>query len=363
MLPSPLLLLRRRTIGFRNRLVASPKFRAAALRLPGGRSAAAAYAMEAFVLVSGFVRSQILSAAWTSGLLAELARGPTDARTLSDRCRLPIEGTERLLRASVAARLVELSDPNDFALTALGVAIASDSGITAMIGHHALLYADLADPLALLRGESIGKLASFWSYSEAERSPLTAQAYSDLMAASQTMIADEILGAYDFRRHRRVLDVGGGRGTFLERLAASKSGVGIDRAVFDLPDVAAAADPSIKRFEGDFLKDPLPEGFDLVTLVRVLHDHDDAAMLRILGAAKAAMRPGAVLLIGEPMAGSDSAGAAVAAYFEMYLLAMGSGRPRTPAELTSALTRSGFRSIRRRRTALPLLASVITGVA
>ena len=38
-------------------------------------------------------------------------------------------------------------------------------GIAAMVEHHAALYADLADPVALLRGdESDRRLARYWPY-------------------------------------------------------------------------------------------------------------------------------------------------------------------------------------------------------
>ena len=57
------------------------------------------------------------------------------------------------------------------------------------------------------------------------------------------------------------------------------------------------------RCGGDMHRDPLPEGADLVTLVRVLHDHDDAAVRALLGRLRQAMPPGGTLLIAEPMAG------------------------------------------------------------
>jgi demethylspheroidene O-methyltransferase len=47
------------------------------------------------------------------------------------------------------------------------------------------------------------------------------------------------------------------------------------------------------------------------------------------------------------------------AYFGVYLWAMGSGRPRTAAELTDMLRAAGFRRIRRRPTRIPLQTSVL----
>ena len=56
--------------------------------------------------------------------------------------------------------------------------------------------------------------------------------------------------------------------------------------LFDLPAVAEPGERAVSRrrpgrargaIGGDFLADPLPDGADIVSLVRVIHDHDDAA--------------------------------------------------------------------------------------
>jgi len=113
-------------------------------------------------------------------------------------------------------------------------------------------------------------------------------------------------------------------------------------------------------WSGSFLTDDLPRGADIATLVRVLHDHDDDSALAILRAARRALPPGGTLLIAEPMAETRGAEPAGAAYFGFYLLAMGSGRPRTPAALTDLLRAAGFDRIRLLPTRRPLLARVMT---
>jgi demethylspheroidene O-methyltransferase len=47
------------------------------------------------------------------------------------------------------------------------------------------------------------------------------------------------------------------------------------------------------------------------------------------------------------------------AYFGLYLLAMGQGRPRTPEAVIQLVRTAGFRDARIRPTARPLLASVV----
>ena len=92
----------------------------------------------------------------------------------------------------------------------------------------------------------------------------------------------------------------------------------------------------------------------MLSLVRVVHDHDDDGMRRLLAAAFAALAPGGVLLLGEPMASTRGSQAMGDAYFGMYLLAMGRGRPRSAAALTDAMLDAGFVAVRQLPTRMPL---------
>jgi len=187
------------------------------------------------------------------------------------------------------------------------------------------------------------------------------------MAASQALSADQVLAAYPVHRHRRLLDVGGGSGAF--SLAALKRAPDLQVEMFDLPPVAARARQRFERHGfaararatgGDFRCDALPEGCDLVSLVRIVHDHDDDAVERILRGVRRAIDPGGVVLIAEPMLGTRGAEPVAAAYFGFYLLAMGQGRPRAPEEIGRLLRRTGFEKVETHRTTAPLLARVIT---
>ncbi len=107
------------------------------------------------------------------------------------------------------------------------------------------------------------------------------------------------------------------------------------------------------------LRDDLPEGADVISLVRVLHDHDDEPVKALLRAAYRALPEGGRLLIAEPMAGTRGAEAIGDTYFGMYLWAMGSGRPRTADELSAMTREAGFSQCREHRTAMPLLVRVL----
>ena len=317
-----------------------------------------------FDLCAGFVYTQTLLALVQLGIPQALLSGPKQADELARDRDLPPERMERLLRAGVSLRLLRRSGER-FALGPLGAALIDNDGLDAMIAHHAVLYADLADPVALLR-RGAGSLAPFWDYA-ADAPEERVAAYSTLMRRSQPMIAAEILAAYPVRRHRLLLDVGGGSGGFA--CAALRKAPDLRAIVFDRPGVAAEAERVVREtglsgrcrvVGGDFLHDPLPDGPDLVSLVRVLHDHDDENALRLLRRIRAILPPGGILLLAEPM--SDTAGAAPVgdAYFGWYLLSMGRGRPRNAARIGAMLRQSGFDTVRLRATRMPMLAQVMT---
>jgi demethylspheroidene O-methyltransferase len=352
--------------GWRNALIGSPGFQRWAARFPLTRPVARRRAQALFDLTAGFVYSQIAHACVRSSLLERLATGPAEVGDLAAHLDLDRDGALRLLRAAAALKLAESAGPDRWALGVEGAALLGAPGVAAMIDHHALLYADLADPLALLRrGGGGGALAAYWTYAEGgPPDPEAAGAYSGLMTASQAMVAAQVLDAYPMGRHRRLLDVGGGEGTFLRAVAARAPAV--ERILFDLPAVAerararfAAEGLQLRATGGDVFRDALPGGADIVSLIRVLHDHDDGPAFAILQAIRQALTPGGVLIIGEPMAQERGAERVGDAYFGIYLLAMGSGRPRPAREIITMCEQAGFVSARRIPTAMPMIASLI----
>jgi len=362
---------RERWCAWRDRVLTSPEFQRRAARNWFMRPIARRRARALFDLVAGFVYSQVLLACVRVGAFEILAEGPQTAAVLARRFDLPLPATERLLAAAVSLELVEHRSGGRFGLGKLGAPMVGNHAVSAMVEHHAVLYADLSDPLALLRGEGDApELSRYWAYAEAaEPGALPGaqvNAYSALMSASQPLVAQEVLDTYPLHGHRCLLDVGGGQGRFL--VAAGQRTPGLKLMLFDLPAVVVPATAAFAAnglqdralvFGGDFTRDALPHGADLASLVRVLYDHGDERALTILRAVHRALPPGGSLLVAEPMAGAPGAPRMGDAYFGMYLLAMRGGRARTAAELAALLRTAGFEQVRELPTPIPLQVGVL----
>lgn len=360
--------------GWRDALLSNRQFQRFAAAFPITRPIARRRAAALFDLCAGFVYSQVLLACVQLRLFQQLQAGPLPMTVLAARASVPMDAMAALLEAAAALRLLEKRGAERYGLGPLGAAMLGNPGIAAMVEHHAALYADLADPVALLReGEGDRRLSRYWPYAGGQ-APATLSRemvapYTALMSASQPMVTEMVLAAYPFARHRCLLDVGGGDGSFL--VAAGRHAPGLQLKLFDLPAVAGiarerfAAEDLTDRatvHEGSFLTDPVPRGADVISLIRVVHDHDDDAVLTLLRRVREALPDQGVLVIGEPMA-RESVGDGVAAYFSLYLHAMGSGRPRDFATFRNLLLRSGFTDVQRRPTRIPMIAGVIVARA
>ena len=323
-----------------------------------------------FDLCAGFVYSQVLYACVELDVFEQLSAGPLSLEELARRTALEPAAAARLLDAAVSLDLLERRSGSRYALGTLGAALLGNPGIAAMIEHHSMLYADLADPVALLRKPGRAtRLSDYWAYASrapAELGDADVAAYTSLMSASQSFVADDVLDAWPLTDYRCLLDVGGGDGTFVLKAAARAPQLQLQ--LFDLPPVAGRAR---RRFAqagladraqaigGSFFESPLPAGADIATLVRVVHDHDDSAALRLLSAVARALPASGTLLLAEPMADAPGASPVGDAYFGLYFLAMGQGRARTPTRLMVLLRAAGFRKVRLVPTARPLLVQLI----
>lgn len=351
--------------GWLQRLARSRRFQTFAMRLPGLRWMAQREGEAIFRIIQGFVESQVLMALVRLDILARLEGGAARATDLAPVLGLETDRLEILLQAGAALGLLRRGQGGRFSLTVRGASLLAVPGLDGMIRHHAILYRDLSDPVAFLKGDTAPELAEFWPYvfgAGAAEDPARASRYSRLMTDSQVLVAEDTLALADLRGVRRILDVGGGSGAFLEALGRSHPG--IERHLFDLPAVLEGSASRLKStgvhlHPGSFRDDPLPDGADAISLVRVLYDHSDETVRALLARVYAALPPGGHVLISEPMSGGARPDPVTDVYFAFYTMAMRTGRTRSAARISELLGEAGFEGIATARTRRSFVTSVV----
>lgn len=338
--------------GWLARQVARPTFQDWASRMPVLNRFARRDGAEIFQLVQGFVQSQVLYALVKINLPRRLMDGPhlPEALALSD--GFDTRRMTLLLQAGAGIGLLKKHRDGRFGLTRKGAALCGVPGLEQMILHHDVLYRDMADPIALLRGEAETELAAFWPYVFGATGAVDAQVtetYSDLMANSQSLVARDTLRSIRLDGVQRLADIGGGSGAFLIEVAKTYPALQLE--LFDLPPVMSSAKDRIARAGlsdrialtgGSFKEDALPEGADAISLIRVLYDHDESAVRDLIAKVFAALPPGGCLIISEPMSGGARPDAITDVYFAFYTLAMRTGQARSAEAIGRVCAEAGF---------------------
>lgn len=109
-----------------------------------------------------------------------------------------------------------------------------------------------------------------------------------------------------WRAGQRLLEVGGGDGTLAAHLLEQHPGLTVD--VYNLPATEALVERTREKHHlgarlgfrgGDFLREPLPRGYDALSFVRVLHDWPAETARLLMKAAYEALPSGGRILICE----------------------------------------------------------------
>jgi ubiquinone/menaquinone biosynthesis C-methylase UbiE len=117
-------------------------------------------------------------------------------------------------------------------------------------------------------------------------------------------VADSLAVAYDSGSHKRLLDIGGGTGSFL--LSVLRRYPGLRGTLFELPGACAvarqrlSAEPEGARIdivEGDMFKTPLPADHDFLLVANTVHVLSVPHNLELMRKMRATVQKGAQLLL------------------------------------------------------------------
>ncbi len=177
--------------------------------------------------------------------------------------------------------------------------------------------------------------------------PELAAVFNDGMTAISKMETPVVVAAYDFSPFGTIVDVGGGHGLLLSailRQAPDSRGILFDAesVVEGAPAVLEPAGVSARctTVAGSFFES-VPAGGDAYVLKHIIHDWDDEKSLQILRNVRAAMNPGAKVLIIEAVVPDDDR-EHLSKLLDLEMLVAATGRERTGGGVRRVVAAGGF---------------------
>ena len=308
-------------------------------------------------MVSGFGLAHAIYIAAELGLADLLRREPARSEDLARITGVHAPSLDRVLRALAGARICVRVGQGCYSLTPLGETLRSDVPDSLRAWVRVVLGEECCTAWShLMQSVRTGEIAfntvfgtDVWTYRAAH--PSMAAVFDEAMGKLANLYDKAVLSSYSFAQFRKVIDVGGGNGSFL--IALLEAHEGLAGVLFDLPHVAEKARHNLEKagcgtrctvVAGDAFSG-IPEGGDAYVLSRVIHDWDDDRAIAILRNCRRAMTPDAKLVLIErvlPEGSSDAPAAQEAFISDLQMMAMNGGRERTAREYEMLFQRSGF---------------------
>lgn len=286
-----------------------------------------------------------------------LLEGPQSAEALAAKTGLDADALHRVMRALAVRGFFTLDGQGRFGTTRLSRAL--ETGRTHGAREFVEYFGSRSNALAWVHLEETvqsGRVAfdavhgcTVWEWFG--QHPHEEETFALAMMGLTTLDAPAVASQYPWGEVKRVCDVGGGRGTLLSELLLRHPH--LKGLLLDSPGVVASAQrlaerrgvaERLERVGGSFFES-VPPGADGYVLKNILHDWDDATSLRILERVRAAMAPGARLLVIEALTERNQ-GWGLGPASDVQMLVVCGGRERSLAEFDALFAKAGL--VRRR---------------
>ncbi|MFW2366556.1 MAG: methyltransferase [Desulforhopalus sp.] len=184
-------------------------------------------------------------------------------------------------------------------------------------------------------------------------------------------LAPQIASIFDMSGRRRLLDLGGGPGTYAIHFCLANPE--LNAVILDRPTTESFARQTVAQFNlsnriefvsGDFTVDPLLGGpYDVAWLSHILHSNSYSECQHCIDKTIEVMEPGGMILIHDFILNDEKDGPDFAALFSLNMLVgTDNGRSYSRAEIIDMLTRAGADEIIHHSFRAPNHSSVISGV-
>ena len=308
-------------------------------------------------IAMGFMAAKHLFVANEIGLFEGLATGQASIAELAQKTAIPPRTLEIVADAMVSLGLIERQGDRYSNSDAAATFLAGRPGpdLRPMVRFWNRISYPTWQKLeeAVRRGEG---QAQFGEFNKEEQ-----QIFSAGVESFSAPVAAALSTSYDFSSHSRVLDVGGGTGSFLVAVLRRQSA--LKGTLFELPGACAVARQRLARepegtrievVEGDLFKDPLPEGHDVLIVANTVHVLSAAHNVALLRKMRAGVSAGARLLLVDLWTDPTHTQPAAAPLMSgEFLVLSGEGQAYSEEEADEWLGQTGWRKLERKPLAGP----------
>jgi predicted O-methyltransferase YrrM len=182
-------------------------------------------------------------------------------------------------------------------------------------------------------------------------------------------IGNALVQMVDLSGRRRMLDVGGGPGTYSALFAQRHPE--LRAKVLDLPEVVALAGEilasmdggeRVETIAGDYRTTEFPGGNDVVLISGVFHRERRTTCRELIERSRGALAPGGLLIVSDVFTDAGGHAPVFAALFGLnMMLSAPDGGVHADADVAEWMEQAGFRKVTRRPFPPPMPHRVVTG--
>jgi len=301
-------------------------------------------------LLYSFMKTRTVLTGTELDLFTQLHNSASSADEISQKNGLDLRATTRLLDALVTMGFL-LKQDERYGIDDQGQTLSSEhpDTILPMILHLNGLWDTWSNLTETIRkGVNMKKDQAVYKDKERQR------AFIGAMHVIGHNLAEEIADTLDLDPYRKLLDIGGGSGTYT--IAFLKKNPKLTAILFDLEDVIPLAEERLKHDgyldrvsleSGDLNSDEFPEGCDLVLLSAIIHMNSPDQNTDLFRRIYKALTPGGILLIRDHIMDESRTVPPAGALFALNMLVNTQGGDTyTFREIEMALSECGFVDIK-----------------
>ena len=321
-------------------------------------------------MIMGFWVSRAVQVAAKLGLADLVAKEPKTVAELAAATGTHAPSLYRLMRALASVGVFAEQEDGRFASTPMAAMLETDAPVSL----RAFVTSELGEVHyksweELLHSVKTGEIAfdkvfgePIWKYFATH--PENARLFNQSMTDLTSMVEPAVVGAYDFKPFKRIVDVGGGHGSLIS--AILKNNPHLEGILYDAPQVMEGAQERMaargltdrcQLMAGDFFSS-VPDGGDLYLMKHIIHDWDDEKCIEILKNCRRVMNEQGRVLVVDQVVPSGNA-PSLGKFTDLLMLVMVGGKERTEEEFRKLFDAAGLKLTRIIQTPSPM--SIIEG--